>query len=284
MKVHIIETGDFKLDGGAMFGVVPKSLWKRLNPPDENNMCTWTMRCLLIEDGEQKILIDTGLGAKQDEKFRSHFHPHGSADLVQSIVEAGFSVEDITDVILTHFHFDHVGGALYLNADGKPEPTFPNATYWTNQQHYDWAYTPNYREKASFLKENFVPLKDMGLLKYIDVEQGVRFSDHISIDFVYGHTEAMMIPNITLPNGKTIVYTADLLPSHCHIGMPYVMSYDIRPLDTLKEKASLYEKVVNTDHYIMFEHDRDMALGQLIKNDRGRVVLDRAYTLEEILR
>lgn len=283
MKVHIIETGNFKLDGGAMFGVVPQKLWKKLNPPDEANMCTWTMRCLLVEDGDRKILIDTGLGSKQDNKFRSHFHPHGSADLIDSLEKVGCSAEDVTDVLLTHFHFDHVGGAVYNDEFGHHHPTFPNATYWTNEAHYKWAYDPNYRERASFLRENFEPLKNFGQLQYMDVEQGVRFSDHITLDFAFGHTEAMMIPYISLPNGNTLVFTADLLPSHCHIGMPYVMSYDIRPLETLKEKERLYDKVVNTNHYILFEHDHQMAIGGLCRNEKGRVVLERSYELDEIL-
>jgi len=273
MKLHIIETGRFKLDGGAMFGVVPKALWTRLNPPDENNMCSWAMRCLLIEDGERKILIDTGLGTKQDAKFRSHFYPHGEDSLEQSIETAGFSVEDITDVFLTHFHFDHIGGAVTKDDKGNLIPTFPNATYWSNEPHYNWATHPNAREKASFLPENILPLKEHGVLKFIDVEQGVRFTDSIHVDFVYGHTEAMMIPYIQLEDGRTLVYTADLLPSHGHIGMPYVMAYDVRPLNTLSEKARLYEKAVNTNHIIFFEHDKDIACAELVKNDRGRVVL-----------
>ncbi|MCF6269388.1 MAG: MBL fold metallo-hydrolase [Melioribacteraceae bacterium] len=262
-----------------MFGVVPKSLWKRLNEPDENNMCTWSMRCLLIEDGERKILIDTGLGDKQDLKFRSHFYPHGDDSLVKSLGNSGFGFEDITDVFLTHLHFDHVGGAVSKDTNGNLIPTFPNATYWSNEKHWEWALTPNPREKASFLKENIVPLQDHNVLKFIDVEDGVKFTDSISIDFVYGHTEAMMVPYIKLDNGKTLVYTADLLPSHCHIGMPYVMGYDIRPLSTLKEKERLYEKAVDTNHMIFFEHDKDIACAELVRNERGRVVLGEEVKL-----
>ncbi|MEE9437726.1 MAG: MBL fold metallo-hydrolase [Saprospiraceae bacterium] len=284
MKLHIIETGKFKLDGGAMFGVVPKSMWQKLNEPDANNLCTWSMRCLLVEDGDRKILIDTGLGNKQSEKFRSHFHPHGIDSLDNSLANIGMAKDEITDVFLTHLHFDHVGGAIYRDSNDNLLPSFPNAIYWSNEKHYNWANNPNPREKASFLKENIQPLKDHGVLKFIDIEQGVSFTDHIKIDFVNGHTEAMMVPYITLDNGETIVFTADLLPSHCHIGMPYVMGYDIRPLETLKEKALLYEKTVNTDHYIFFEHDKDMALCQLNKNERGRVVLDKQIDINEILK
>jgi len=282
MKLHIIETGKFKLDGGAMFGVVPKSMWQKLNEPDDNNMCTWSMRCLLIEDGERKILIDTGLGDKQNAKFRSHFHPHGEDSLSQSLANAGFSFEDITDVFLTHLHFDHVGGAIFRNEKEELLPTFPNATYWTNEKHLAWALDPNPRERASFLTENIQPLIDHDVLKYIDIENGVSFTENISIDFVNGHTEALMVPYINLGNGNTLVYTADLLPSHCHIGMPYVMGYDIRPLDTLKEKKELYEKVVNTNHFIFFEHDKDIACAELTKNDRGRVVFKNSVDLNTI--
>lgn len=274
VKLHVIDTGLFKLDGGAMFGVVPKSMWQKINAPDENNMCTWAMRCLLVEDGDRKILIDTGLGDKQDAKFRSHFYPHGDDTLLSSISGKGFKLSDITDVLLTHLHFDHVGGAVYRDENGNLLPTFPNATYWTNEKHLNWALGPNPRERASFLKENIVPLMGHGVLKHIDVQDGVSFSDNITLEFKYGHTEAMMVPFINLGNDKTLVYPADLLPSHGHVGLPYVMGYDIRPLDTLREKSELYEKVLDGSHYLMFEHDKDVAVGQLTKNDRGRVVFD----------
>jgi len=270
MKLSIIETGRFKLDGGAMFGVVPKSMWARINEPDSNNMCTWTMRCLLIEDGDKKILIDTGLGDKQDEKFRSHFHPHGEDSLSKSLAHHGVGFEDITDVILTHLHFDHVGGAVIKAESGALAPTFPNARYYTNDFHYNWALNPNPRERASFLKENFVPLNESGQLEMIDVEQGIAFNDFISFRFVYGHTGAMMIPFIDLGNGKKLVYCADLLPSHGHIGMPYVMSYDVQPLKTLEEKQSFYDIVANDDHFLFMEHDKDFAAIQVYKNERGR--------------
>ncbi len=282
VRLHIIETGKFKLDGGAMFGVVPKKLWSRLNPSDDQNLCTWSMRCLLVEDGDRKILIDTGLGDKQDEKFRSHFHPHGEDTLSRSLKRAGFCAEDITDVLLTHFHFDHVGGAISRNAKGELLPVFPNAKYWSNEKHLRWALEPNPRERASFLKENILPLIDHQVLEMVDIEDGVNFSDHITLDFVYGHTEAMMIPYIDLGQGHTLVYAADLLPSHCHIGMPYVMGYDIRPLETLKEKAQLYEKVVNDHTFIFYEHDKDMVASTLVKNEKGRVVLGNECSFEDV--
>jgi glyoxylase-like metal-dependent hydrolase (beta-lactamase superfamily II) len=270
MKLSIINTGKFKLDGGAMFGVVPKSMWKKLNPPDDHNMCTWAMRCLLIEQGDQKILIDTGLGDKQDEKFRSHFHPHGEDSLSKSLADVGVGFEEITDVILTHLHFDHVGGAVIRNKSGHLLPTFPNATYYTSDYHYDWAYDPNPREKASFLKENFVPLLDSKKLERLNVEQDMKFNDFIKFRFVYGHTGAMMIPFIDIGNGQTLVYCADLLPSHCHISLPFVMSYDVKPLVTLKEKSEFYEIVANEDHYLFLEHDKDFSCIQIGKNERGR--------------
>lgn len=265
-----------------MFGVVPKKLWHKLNPPDEDNMCTWAMRCLLIEDGNRKILIDTGIGDKQDDKFRSHFSPHGSDSLDLSLSAHGYSREDITDVLITHMHFDHVGGAVHREGD-RLVPTFPNATYWTNEAHLAWALDPNPREAASFLKENIQPLIDHGVLKMIDVESMVPFTDKIKIDFAYGHTEAMMIPHISLNNGQTLVYTADLLPSHCHVRMPYVMSYDIRPLVTLQEKAALYERLTQEDHYVFLEHDKDYECGKVVRDHRGRVVWEQAYALSEVV-
>lgn len=282
MKVSVIETGLFKLDGGAMFGVVPKTMWQKINTPDENNMCTWTMRCLLIEEGDRKILIDTGLGDKQGEKFRSHFHPHGEDSLLASIEGRGVHLGEITDVILTHFHFDHVGGAVSKKEDGTYFPTFPNATYWTNELHYKWAYDANPREKASFLKENFVPLMEQGVLKMIDVEEHVAFTDFMNIRFANGHTEAMMLPEIQLPNGKKLIYAADLIPSYGHIGLPYVMSYDVRPLVTMEERGALYEYMTN-DHFLFFEHDHVNQCASVKRNDRGRVVIDELLSLDQIL-
>ena len=282
MKVSVINTGFFKLDGGAMFGVVPKKLWRKLNPPDENNMCTWAMRCLLVETGARKILVDTGFGYKQNAKFRSHFEPHGKDSLEQSIEQQGLALEEITDVFLTHFHFDHVGGAVSLNKKDQLVPTFRNATYWTNKAHYDWAYSPNPREKASFLKENFVPLKEAGQLKNIDIEEGVEFVPGFNVSFVSGHTESMMLPYLKV-NGKTIVYCADLIPSSHHISLPYVMAYDVQPLKTLAEKERLLSQALENNYILFFEHDPVSECVTVKRNERGRIVVDKIMTLAEAL-
>jgi glyoxylase-like metal-dependent hydrolase (beta-lactamase superfamily II) len=274
MKIEIIETGYFKLDGGAMFGVVPKSMWQRLNPPDDKNLCTWSMRCLLIDTGSRVILIDTGIGGKQDAKFMSHFEPHGEASLLESLKAKGYPPDSITDVFITHLHFDHVGGACEYDADGKIVPTFPNATYWSNEQHYDWAFDPNPREAASFLKENFVPLREGGVLDFIPVKEEQPWHGEMSIDFYHGHTEALMVPTLHLPNGNALSYAADLLPSQHHVGLPYVMSYDIRPLVTMEEKKRFFDKAIAKDHYIYFEHDPTLACGKLVLTDRGRYAIE----------
>src|ERR1700712_1706150 len=207
MNLHTIDTGFFKLDGGAMFGVVPKTIWNKTNPADENNLCTWAMRCLLVEDGDRLILIDTGIGNKQDERFFSHYYLHGDATLDSSLKAKGFHRDDITDVFLTHLHFDHVGGAVMRDSD-MLIPTFKNATYWSSQKHWDWAVNPNDREKASFLKENILPIQESGQLKFIDTQDGVAFRKDFNIRFVYGHTDAMMLPLIEY-KGKKILYMAD---------------------------------------------------------------------------
>lgn len=279
MKISIIPTGFFKLDGGAMFGIVPKQLWERLNPPDEKNMCTWAMRCLLIETESRKILVDTGLGDKQDAKFRAHFEPHGEENLLQSLAKNGLQVADITDVFLTHLHFDHAGGAVRYDAAGNLVPTFPNATYWSNERHYNWAFYPNERERASFLKENFVPLKEAGVLKFIEIQEGwFDWLDGIQIKTVYGHTEAMMLLKIKVQE-QTFIYCADLIPSSYHIGMPYIISYDVRPLHTLEEKENVLTEALNEGHILIFEHDPKIAAATVKKDERGRIVLDKVVEM-----
>jgi glyoxylase-like metal-dependent hydrolase (beta-lactamase superfamily II) len=267
MKLHVIETGMFRLDGGAMFGVVPKSIWNKLNPADENNMCPWALRCLLIEDGDRRILVDTGMGDKQDAKFFSYYFMHGEDTLDKSLAKSGFRAEDITDVILTHLHFDHCGGAIKKEGD-QLVPAFPNATYWCNEKHWQWATEPNDREKASFLKENILPIQESGKLKMIEISPLTAFTDNVSIRFAYGHTEAMMLPQINY-NGRTIVYMADLLPAAAHIPIPYVMAYDMFPLTTLMEKKAFLKEAVENDYVLMFEHDPTIAFCTLQGTERG---------------
>lgn len=278
-KLTPIQTGYFKLDGGAMFGVVPKVMWQKLNPPDEANLCTWSMRCMLIETDGRKILVDTGLGFKQDEKFRSHFHPHGDESLKKSLKKAGVNYSDITDVFLTHLHFDHVGGAVTRTPKGELIPTFENAIYWSNKAHYDWAFAPNPREKASFLKENFVPLQDAGILKMIPVQDNIEWMPGIKIRFSYGHTEAMMI--LIIDTGEnTVAYCADLLPSSFHTGLPYVMSYDIRPLVSMREKEAFLKEAVKNEWVLFLEHDPIYEAMTLMETDRGRIVNKKVGKLE----
>lgn len=253
MNLYTINTGYFKLDGGAMFGVVPKSIWNKLNPADENNLCTWAMRCLLIEDGKRLILVDNGIGDKQDAKFMGHYHLHGDDTLDKSLAAHGFHRDDITDVFLTHLHFDHCGGSIVRKGD-QLVPAFKNATYWSNERHWQWAVQPNDREKASFLKENILPIRESGQLKFIEPTDGVAFSDNVQVRFAYGHTDAMMLPQIRY-KGHTIVYMADLLPSVAHIPLPYVMAYDMFPLTTLQEKKSFLTEAVENNYILFFEHD-----------------------------
>jgi glyoxylase-like metal-dependent hydrolase (beta-lactamase superfamily II) len=269
MQVYSVDTGMFKLDGGAMFGVVPKVIWNKLNPSDEKNLCTWAMRCMLVVEGDRKILIDTGMGKKQSEKFFSHYYPHGDGELVQSLHRLGFSIDEITDVILTHLHFDHCGGAVSF-IDEKLVPTFPNATYWSNENHWNWAIHPNAREKASFLKENFVPIQEHGQLKFIEeiTGQKTRFSDNIEILFVHGHTKSMMLPLVHF-NGKKICYMADLIPSSLHIPLPYVMGYDMFPMTTLIEKENYLEEALKEEHILFFEHDPISECCTIEKTEKG---------------
>lgn len=274
MKLYSINTGYFKLDGGAMFGVVPKSMWNKINPADENNLCSWALRCLLIEDGNRLILVDNGNGDKQDAKFFSHYYLHGDDTLDKSLAKYGFHRDDITDAFLTHLHFDHCGGSISREGD-KLVPTFKNATYWSNKEHWDWAVNPNEREKASFLKENILPIQESGRLQFVDVsaESNGRlgettFSSTISVRFVNGHTRAMMLPQIKYKD-KTIVYMADLLPSQGHIPLPYVMAYDMFPLTTLNEKRSFLKEAVENDYILFFEHDPVHECCNLQQTERG---------------
>ncbi|MDH3650714.1 MAG: MBL fold metallo-hydrolase [Saprospiraceae bacterium] len=269
MKITPVEAGRFKLDGGAMFGVVPKRMWNRLNPSDDENMCSWTMRSILIEYGQRKVLVDTGIGFKQGEKFRSHFYPHG-AELEDSLDEILVRPEEITDVFITHFHFDHVGGALKLDDQGRIVPAFPNATYWSNEVHYDWACDPNPREAASFLKENFVPLKEQGELRFIDVQKDdLDWMDGIRVRTIYGHTKAQMILFVPAESG-TVVYSADLIPSSWHIRLPYIMAYDMKPMVTLEEKQRLLDECIHQDLTLFFEHDPVTISAKVAKDDRSR--------------
>jgi glyoxylase-like metal-dependent hydrolase (beta-lactamase superfamily II) len=258
MKLHSIPTGNFKLDGGAMFGVVPKSIWQKLQPADELNLCSWAMRCLLIEDGNQLILIDNGIGDKQDAKFMGHYHLHGTDSLDQSLAQLGFNKEDITDVVLTHLHFDHCGGSVIRTGEHTYEPAFKRAHYWSNARHWEWATNPNEREKASFLKENILPIEASGQLKWVNgtEERVVQTDIHakMQIRFMHGHTDAQMLPQIQYGD-KTIVFMADLLPSVSHLPLPYVMAYDMFPLQTLTEKKLFLQEAVDNDYILFFEHD-----------------------------
>lgn len=283
MKIYPINTGNFKLDGGAMFGVVPKSLWQKTNPADENNLCSWSMRCLLIEDGNRLMLIDTGIGDKQSEKFFSHYYLHGNDSLHLNLSKYGFTVDDITDVFLTHLHFDHCGGAIQWNKNQTGfEPVFKNAHYWSTENHWKWATEPNPREKASFLQENIIPIQESGQLKFVD-RNGSYSSDvfpNIDVLFVDGHTESMMIPHIHY-KGKTIVFMADLLPSTGHIPLPYVMGYDTRPLITLTEKERFLNEACEKEYILFLEHDSKNECCTLQQTEKG-IRLKDTFSLEQI--
>ncbi len=253
MNLYSIETGNLKLDGGAMFGVVPKVIWEKLYPADEHNLCNWAMRCLLVVTDEgRKVLIDTGMGDKQSDKFFGHYYPNGDVTLEQSLAKAGFGLEDITDVIITHLHFDHVGGAVNYNDEGELAPTFPNAKYYVSKTHWEWAESANRREKASFLPENYMPLKEHGVLYMVENEG--ELIPGINIKFYNGHTDGQLIPFVNF-GGRTIVYGADLFPSTAHLPMPYIMGYDTRPLITLQDKESFFAEAIAGNYVLFFEHD-----------------------------
>ncbi|GMQ28434.1 MBL fold metallo-hydrolase [Algoriphagus confluentis] len=279
MELYTINTGFFKLDGGAMFGVVPKTLWSRTNAADEKNLCTWAMRCLLAVEGNRVVLIDNGIGDKQDAKFFSHYYLHGEDSLDKSLKQLGVLPTDITDMFLTHLHFDHCGGGVRYGSHGQDELTFPRATYWSNSDHWHWATQPNPREKASFLAENILPMQDHGVLKFIDLEKKSLFEgfDVITAD---GHTDKQMLPKMKY-KGHTVVFMADLLPSVGHIPLSYVMGYDTRPLLTLSEKQVFLEEAAREKYVLFLEHDPVNECCTVKMTEKG-VRLDQTFRLDEL--
>ncbi len=282
MKLTVINAGYFKLDGGAMFGVVPKSLWQKVNLPDAQNLCTWAMRCLLLEEGDRRVLIDTGMGDKQDAKFFSHYHPDGSESLEQGLRQAGYGWEDVTDVFLTHLHFDHCGGALYRTSDGSITPRFPKAHYWSSRAHWVVATQPNDRERASFLKENILPLEESGQLRFVEDGGFGAVLPNVQLHHVRGHTEDMMLLQIEA-EGRTVLYCADLVPSAAHIPLPWLMAYDVRPLVSLEEKRGLLQKAAERKWVLFFEHDPVTECCTVRETERGVRLLD-TFTLSEAFR
>lgn len=279
MNLYTINTGFFKLDGGAMFGVVPKTIWQKSNPADANNLCTWAMRCLLIQDSDRLILIDTGIGNKQDEKFFGHYYLHGDDTLDKSLAAHGFHRDDITDIFLTHLHFDHVGGAI-IREGNKLVPAFKNAIYWSNERHWNWAVNPNPREKASFLRENILPIQESGQLEFFETHDNVKFGTDIAVRYAYGHTESMMLPLINC-KGKQIFYMADLLPSAGHLPLPYVMAYDMFPLQTLTEKELYLKEALSNDYILFFEHDPVYECCTLQQTEKG-IRLKETFKLSDV--
>lgn len=283
MTLYPIETGNFKLDGGAMFGVVPKSLWQRTNPADSNNMIDIAATSLLIENGKQLILIDTGLGNKQSDKFFSYYYKWGDHTLDKSLKKHGFHRDDITDVFMTHLHFDHCGGSIQWNKDKTGyEPAFKNAKFWTNQEHWDWAIHPNDRENASFLKENLLPMQESGHLHFLERTQKRHFYDELGFEvlFVDGHTDKQMIPIIDY-QGKKLVFAADLLPTAGHIPLPYVMGFDTRPLKTLQEKKLFLEEATQNNYHLFLEHDAHNEIINLKDTEKG-IRLDSTFSFNEL--
>ncbi len=284
MNLFSIEAGNFKLDGGAMFGVVPKALWERTNPSDQDNLIEMSSRCLLVATGDRLTLIDTGMGNKQSDKFFSHYKRWGNFELTKSINEAGFSVDDVTDVFLTHLHFDHCGGASFLSPkSGEIEVLFKNACYWSNKLHWDWATNPNQREKASFLKENLSPIQKSGRLKFLEPKNsGFNYYNELGFEvlFVDGHTEKQMIPKFKYKN-KDIVYVADLIPTVGHIPLPYLMGYDVRPLVTMQEKSLFLESALKNSWYLFMEHDPYNEVVCLKKTEKG-IRFNKSLKLSEL--
>ncbi len=284
MQIYPIETGNFKLDGGAMFGVVPKVLWQRTNPADSNNLIDMSLRCMLIEDNKRLILIDNGTGDKQNEKFFSYYFPFGDETLDSSLAKYGFHRNDITDVFLTHLHFDHCGGSIQWNKNKTGyEPAFKNARFWSNKDHWKWATVPNQREKASFLKENINPIEESGQLNFVSLpEKDFLVNSELGFDILFadGHTDKQMIPHIKY-QGKTLVFAADLLPTTGHIPLPYVMGYDTRPLMTMDEKAEFLKKAADNNYFIFLEHDASHQLCTVKHTNKG-VRLDKTYKFNEV--
>ncbi len=284
MTLYPIETGNFKLDGGAMFGVVPKSIWNSTNPANSNNMIDMAARSLLIEDGDRLILIDTGMGNKQSDKFFGYYYQWGDHTLDKSLQKFGFHRDDITDVFMTHLHFDHCGGSIQWNKDRTGyEPAFKNAHFWTNEDHWQWATKPNMREKASFLQENLLPMQESGQLKFIKKDEGAYLKNSelgFGILFVDGHTDKQMLPHINY-QGKTLVFTADLVPTAGHIPVPYIMGYDTRPLLSMEEKQLFMNDAVTNDCFLFLEHDAHNEICTL-KNTIKGVRLDQVHTFNEI--
>jgi glyoxylase-like metal-dependent hydrolase (beta-lactamase superfamily II) len=298
MQLHTIHTGFFKLDGGAMFGVVPKGLWNKVQPADENNLCTWAMRCLLIEEGGKLILVDNGIGNKQDAKFLSHYHLHGSDTLDRSLAALGLHRDDITDVFLTHLHFDHCGGSIVREGD-RLVPAFKRATYWSHSRHWKWATEPNDREKASFLKENILPIRESGQLRFVDGTEmpvsGTTSADSaaglatmaadailpgMSVRIVEGHTAAMMLPVVSYKD-QTVVFMADLLPSGFHFPMPWIMAYDMFPLTSMNEKRAFLEEAVAGNWVLFFEHDPAIECCRAERTEKG-IRPGKGFSLSEL--
>ena len=284
MKLYPIETGNFKLDGGAMFGVVPKTIWNKTNPADSNNLIDIAARCLLIEDGNQLILIDTGMGNKQSEKFYGYYSLWGTHSVDNSLAKHGFHRDDITDVFMTHLHFDHCGGSVQWNKDKTGyEPAFKNAKFWTNENHWEWATKPNVREKASFLSENILPMQESGQLHFIKRPESDFLEKSelgFGIFFADGHTEKQMIPRLKYQD-KTIVFCADLLATAGHIPVPYVMGYDTRPLLTMPEKEKFLQDAADNNHYLYLEHDAHNEIITVQNTEKG-VRLKEVYRTDEI--
>jgi glyoxylase-like metal-dependent hydrolase (beta-lactamase superfamily II) len=277
MELHLINTGNFKLDGGAMFGVVPKSLWQRTNPADENNLCSWAMRSLVVKDGDRVILVDNGIGNKQSEKFFSHYYLHGDDNLIKGLNNVGLQPDDVTDMMLTHLHFDHCGGGITYEGDHLV-PTFKNATYWSNEDHWNWATKPNPREKASFITENIIPMQDSGHLKFFPMSGPSTMP--FDVLFMNGHTDKQMLPKIKYKE-HTLVFVADLLPSVGHIPLPYVMGYDTRPLLTMEEKAIFLKEAADNEYVLVFQHDPVNECCTVKHTEKG-VRVDRIFNFRDL--